>query len=98
MMPRIFRPDPKQLLFYAMGYGGNGVMYSAQAGRRMAQMVAGKGGALDLPILRRRYRAMARSHRSDASASGACIAGTISKTRSCNRARVKTFVRLRAAD
>ncbi|KOF20789.1 FAD-dependent oxidoreductase [Ensifer adhaerens] len=50
MMPRIFRPDPKQALFYAMGYGGNGVMYSAQAGRRMAQMVAGKGGTLDLPI------------------------------------------------
>ncbi|WP_269933078.1 NAD(P)/FAD-dependent oxidoreductase [Aminobacter sp. HY435] len=50
MMPRIFRPDPKQQLFYALGYGGNGVMYSAQAGRRMAQMVAGKGGTLDLPI------------------------------------------------
>lgn len=50
MMPRIFRPDPNQALFYAMGYGGNGVMYSAQAGRRMAQMVAGKGGSLDLPI------------------------------------------------
>ncbi|WP_457579821.1 NAD(P)/FAD-dependent oxidoreductase [Ensifer canadensis] len=50
MMPRVFRPDPKQALFYAMGYGGNGVMYSAQAGRRMAQMVAGKGGTLDLPI------------------------------------------------
>lgn len=50
MMPRIFQPDPSQRLFYAMGYGGNGVMYSAQAGRRMAQMVAGKGGGLDLPI------------------------------------------------
>ena len=50
MMPRIFQPDPKQEIFYAMGYGGNGVMYSAQAGRRMAQMVAGKGGGLDLPI------------------------------------------------
>lgn len=50
MMPRIFQPDPKQTIFYAMGYGGNGVMYSAQAGRRMAQMVAGKGGELDLPI------------------------------------------------
>lgn len=50
MMPRIFRPDPKQQLFYAMGYGGNGVMYSAQAGRRAAQMIAGKGGELDLPI------------------------------------------------
>jgi glycine/D-amino acid oxidase-like deaminating enzyme len=50
MMPRIFQPDPKERIFYAMGYGGNGVMYSAQAGRRMAQLVAGKGGGLDLPI------------------------------------------------
>lgn len=50
MMPRICQPDPEQSIFYAMGYGGNGVMYSAQAGRRMAQMVAGKGGELDLPI------------------------------------------------
>jgi glycine/D-amino acid oxidase-like deaminating enzyme len=50
MMPRIFQPDPAQNLFYAMGYGGNGVMYSAQAGRRMAQMVAGKGAGLNLPI------------------------------------------------
>ena len=50
MMPRIFQPDPEQAVFYAMGYGGNGVMYSAQAGRRMAQMIAGKGARLDLPI------------------------------------------------
>ncbi len=50
MMPRIAQPDPAQSIFYAMGYGGNGVMYSAQAGRRLAQMVAGKGGGLDLPI------------------------------------------------
>jgi taurine dehydrogenase large subunit len=50
MMPRIFQPDPTQKIYYAMGYGGNGVMYSAQAGRRMAQMVAGKGQGLDLPI------------------------------------------------
>ncbi|OYR18425.1 FAD dependent oxidoreductase family protein [Brucella rhizosphaerae] len=50
MMPRIFQPDPSQKLFYAMGYGGNGVMYSAQAGRRMAQLVAGKGSNLQLPI------------------------------------------------
>ncbi|MEW6644843.1 MAG: FAD-binding oxidoreductase [Pseudomonadota bacterium] len=51
MMPRIFRPDPKAGLVYALGYGGNGVSYSAQAGRRMAQMLAGqrfKGE--DLPI------------------------------------------------
>lgn len=52
MMPRIAQPDPGQAVFYAMGYGGNGVMYSAQAGRRMAQMVAGKADGLDLPIFR----------------------------------------------
>ena len=50
MMPRIFQPDPQQAIYYAMGYGGNGVMYSAQAGRRMAQMIAGKSQQLDLPI------------------------------------------------
>jgi taurine dehydrogenase large subunit len=50
MMPRIFQPDPRSTTYYAMGYGGNGVMYSAQAGRRMAQLVAGKGQDLDLPI------------------------------------------------
>ncbi|MGI9511090.1 MAG: NAD(P)/FAD-dependent oxidoreductase [Geminicoccaceae bacterium] len=50
MMPRVFQPDKGEQIYYAMGYGGNGVMYSAQAGRRMAQMVAGKGGTLDLPI------------------------------------------------
>ncbi|CAN5436650.1 FAD-binding oxidoreductase [soil metagenome] len=51
MMPRIFRPDPAQKLFYAIGYGGNGVSYSAQAGRRMAQMIGGKRFAgQDLPI------------------------------------------------
>ena len=50
MMPRIFQPDPDRRIFYAMGYGGNGVMYSAQAGKRMAQMIAGKAQNLDLPI------------------------------------------------
>ena len=51
MMPRIFQPDPEQTIYYAMGYGGNGVMYSAQAGRRMAQMVAGHSvRTLELPI------------------------------------------------
>ena len=34
-----------------MGYGGNGVMYSAQAGRRMAQLVAGRP-VPDLPIFK----------------------------------------------
>ena len=41
MMPRIFRPDPREQVFYALGYGGNGVSYSAQAGRRLAQRIAG---------------------------------------------------------
>ncbi len=50
MMPRITQPDPQQSIFYALGYGGNGVMYSAQAGRRMAQLVAGKGDTMKLPI------------------------------------------------
>lgn len=50
MMPRVFQPDPKQTIYYALGYGGNGVMYSAQAGRRMAQLVAGKKIEVDLPI------------------------------------------------
>ena len=42
MMPRVVQPDPKRPLFYGLGYGGNGVSYSAQAGRRMAALVAGK--------------------------------------------------------
>ena len=50
MMPRITQPDPKESIFYAVGYGGNGVMYSAQGGRRMAHQVAGKGDDLTLPI------------------------------------------------
>ncbi|MEV8468953.1 FAD-binding oxidoreductase [Fluviibacterium sp. DFM31] len=51
MMPRIFQPDPNETVYYAMGYGGNGVMYSAQAGRRLAQLVAGdKDEVFDLPI------------------------------------------------
>jgi len=50
MMPRIVQPDPKQTIYYALGYGGNGVMYSAQAGRRMAQRIVGDKGVPELPI------------------------------------------------
>jgi glycine/D-amino acid oxidase-like deaminating enzyme len=51
MMPRIVQPDPKQDVFYALGYGGNGVSFSAHAGRRMAQRIAGQAdAAFDLPI------------------------------------------------
>ena len=50
MMPRIHQPDPQQRIYYALGYGGNGVMYSAQAGRRLAERIAGKPAHLELPI------------------------------------------------
>ncbi len=42
MMPRIWQPDAAMPVYYALGYGGNGVSFSAQAGRRMAQRVAGR--------------------------------------------------------
>lgn len=49
MMPRITGLPDLPGAFYALGYGGNGVMYSAMAGRRMAQLVAGEA-IRDLPI------------------------------------------------
>ncbi|AUH64225.1 NAD(P)/FAD-dependent oxidoreductase [Paracoccus zhejiangensis] len=49
MMPRITGLPDLPGAFYALGYGGNGVMYSAMAGRRMAQLVAGEQ-VPDLPI------------------------------------------------
>ncbi|WP_343565355.1 NAD(P)/FAD-dependent oxidoreductase [Kiloniella sp. b19] len=49
MMPRIFQPEKGQSVFYAIGYGGNGVMYSAQAGRHLANLAMGKDlGALPI--------------------------------------------------
>ncbi|ODM44869.1 NAD(P)/FAD-dependent oxidoreductase [Cereibacter johrii] len=42
MMPRITAVPDVPGMFYALGYGGNGVMYSAMAGRRLAQLVAGE--------------------------------------------------------
>ncbi|MGV8804617.1 MAG: NAD(P)/FAD-dependent oxidoreductase [Polaromonas sp.] len=51
MMPRITQPDPKESVFYAVGYGGNGVSFSAHAGRRMAERIAGKQSKVfELPI------------------------------------------------
>lgn len=51
MMPRIAQPDPHQRVFYALGYGGNGVSFSAHAGRRLAQRIAGRDDdAFRLPI------------------------------------------------
>ena len=49
-MPRVFQPDAEQQIFYALGYGGNGVTYSAQASKRMAEQIAGKKAEPDLPI------------------------------------------------
>lgn len=50
MMPRIVQPQAGEPLFYAMGYGGNGVSYSARAGQRLAALVAGKAEHHALPI------------------------------------------------
>ena len=53
MMPRITRPDPKHNIWYAVGYGGNGVSFSTWAGKRVAQRVAGKDAdqeVFNLPI------------------------------------------------
>ncbi len=49
MMPRIWQADARRHVYYALGYGGNGVSYSAQAGRRLAQLVAGRS-LPELPI------------------------------------------------
>ena len=54
MMPRITQPDTRESVYYALGYGGNGVSFSAHAGRRLAQRIAGKTDrAFDLPIYQR---------------------------------------------
>jgi glycine/D-amino acid oxidase-like deaminating enzyme len=51
MMPRVMQPDPRESVFYAVGYGGNGVAFSAHAGRRMAQRIAGRADpSFTLPI------------------------------------------------
>jgi glycine/D-amino acid oxidase-like deaminating enzyme len=53
MMPRITQPDPKKLVWYALGYGGNGVSFSTWAGKRLAELVAGKNtdaAVFKLPI------------------------------------------------
>lgn len=47
-MPHIYQ-NPERSVFYAMGYCGSGVSFSAQAGKRLAQKVAGDE-KIDLPI------------------------------------------------
>src|SRR5699024_558477 len=50
-MPRITQPDPGETIYYALGYGGNGVSFSQHAGRRMAQRIAGETSKVfELPI------------------------------------------------
>ena len=53
MMPRIAQPDPSKAIWYAVGFGGNGVSFSIHAGRRLAERLAGKDGneaVFELPI------------------------------------------------
>jgi glycine/D-amino acid oxidase-like deaminating enzyme len=50
MMPRIVQPNPAEPLFYGLGYGGNGVSYSVQAGWRLAELAAGRPRVHPLPI------------------------------------------------
>lgn len=50
MMPRIVQPNRNEPLFYGLGYGGNGVSYSAQSGWRLAQLAAGKSMQTAIPI------------------------------------------------
>jgi len=41
MMPRIVRPQADLSVWYALGYGGNGVSFSTWAGKRLAQRIVG---------------------------------------------------------
>jgi len=55
MMPRITQPDAGRKIWYAAGYGGNGVSFSTWAGKRLAERVAGKDTGqevFELPIYR----------------------------------------------
>lgn len=50
-MPRICQPNPKETVYYSVGYGGNGVSFSQHGGRRMADRIAGVDRAeFKLPI------------------------------------------------
>ena len=58
MMPRVCQPDPRQSVYYALGYGGNGVSYSQQAGRRLAEQIAGRAHGRRCRSSRRRCLAV----------------------------------------
>ena len=42
MMPRVVQAEEGKNIFYAFGYGGNGVSFSLFAGKKMAQLLAGE--------------------------------------------------------
>ena len=53
MMPRITQPNPKENVWHALGYGGNGVSFSTWAGKRLAELIAGNKSnpeVFNLPI------------------------------------------------
>ncbi|KAF1066957.1 FAD-dependent oxidoreductase [Variovorax sp.] len=53
MMPRITQPDAAKKIWYAVGYGGNGVSFSTWAGKRLAERIAGRDAGrevFELPI------------------------------------------------
>lgn len=51
MMPRVAQPDAAEQVFYALGYGGNGVSFAAHAGLRLAERLAGRPNPVaELPI------------------------------------------------
>ena len=53
MMPRITQPDASKKIWYAVGYGGNGVSFSTWAGKRLAERIAGRDAVravFELPI------------------------------------------------
>ena len=84
MMPRVCQPDPRQSVYYALGYGGNGVSYSQQAGRRLAEQIAGKGARQTLPIFTSPLPGH-RSRRSGASGNGCSTCLTSGTTKSPER-------------
>jgi glycine/D-amino acid oxidase-like deaminating enzyme len=52
-LPHIYRNEA-QNTFYSMGYCGSGVSFSVQAGKRLAQMVAGES-VPELPLYHRPF-------------------------------------------
>ena len=92
MMPRITQPDSAQTVWYALGYGGNGVAFSTWAGKRLAERVSARMPRRLFSICRsttRRCRRRTSSawsvplhwHRFAVSGSVSCTSGTATETR-----------------